>query len=145
MILVLGLIILIAAVTIGVVGVFTNDGSAHGLTGGFSVFGYNVTGSTGTLFLYGIIIGAAVLLGLGLLLIGARRSASRRSSLARRKVARPRHEPAVLDRERDDQIERRDTARATETATVQENDRPAATGESRRGGRHWFGHRSAPR
>ncbi|MFF3458882.1 hypothetical protein ACFYXH_32100 [Streptomyces sp. NPDC002730] len=142
MFLILGLIILIAAVTIGVVGVFANDGSAHGLTGGFSVFGYDVTGSTGTLFLSGIVIGAAALLGLSLLLIGARR-ASRRSALTRRGPTQSRRERALADQEHVDLIQERDTAWG-ETAKVQRDDRSAVTGQRRRGP-HWFGHRSAPR
>ena len=47
MFVVLGLIILVAAVVVGVAGVFNNVGSGHALTHGFSVFGYHVTGSTG--------------------------------------------------------------------------------------------------
>jgi hypothetical protein len=61
---ILGLVILVAAVVIAVAGVLSNSGSAHEFTGGFSVFGVDVTGSTGTLFLYGIVVGAAALLGL---------------------------------------------------------------------------------
>jgi hypothetical protein len=57
MIIILGLIILVAAVIAGIAGVLTNGGSGHALTHGFSVFGYHVTGSTGTLFLYGIVAG----------------------------------------------------------------------------------------
>jgi acyl-CoA synthetase (AMP-forming)/AMP-acid ligase II len=34
----------------------------------FAVFGYHVTGSTGTLFLYGIVVGALAVAGLGMLL-----------------------------------------------------------------------------
>ena len=75
MIVILGLIILLAAVIIGVAGVLGNSDGAHSLTDdGFAVFGYHVTGSTGTLFLYGIVVGAVGLLGLSLLLSGARRS-----------------------------------------------------------------------
>src|SRR4029079_7141319 len=77
MIVILGLVILLAAVIIGVAGVLGNDGSGHALTHGFSVFGYHVTGSTGTLFLYGIVVGAIALLGLALLLAGAGRTAPR--------------------------------------------------------------------
>jgi hypothetical protein len=50
MIIILGLVILVAAVIVGVTGVLTNGGSGHGLAHGFEVFGYHVTGSTGTLF-----------------------------------------------------------------------------------------------
>jgi hypothetical protein len=45
MILVVGLILLIAAVVVGVAGVLVNAGSGHALTDGFAVFGYHVTGS----------------------------------------------------------------------------------------------------
>jgi hypothetical protein len=55
--------------------VFTsNGGSGHALTHGFAVSGYHVTGSTGTLFLYGIVVGAIAVPGLSLLLAGAHRS-----------------------------------------------------------------------
>jgi len=39
------------------VGVLSNAGAGHPLTD-FSVFGYHLTGSTGTLFLLGIAVGA---------------------------------------------------------------------------------------
>ena len=83
MIVILGLIILVAAVVVGVAGVLSNAGSAHALTHGFAVLGYHVTGSTGTLFLYGIVVGALAMLGLSLLLAGARRT-SRRGRASRR-------------------------------------------------------------
>ena len=81
MIIILGLIILVAAVVVGVAGVLGNGGT-HGLAHGFSVLGYHVTGS-GTVFLYGIIVGAVALFGLWLLLAGARHT-SRRGRAARR-------------------------------------------------------------
>ena len=77
MIIIIGLVILIAAVVAGVAGVLSNSGSGHALTHPFAVFGYHVTGSTGTLFLYGIVVGALALLGLSLLLAGARRTSRR--------------------------------------------------------------------
>ncbi len=55
MIIILGLIILVAALVTGVAGVRTNGGSAHPLTH-FYVLGYHLTGSTGTLFLSGIVV-----------------------------------------------------------------------------------------
>ena len=88
MIIVLGLIILIAAVAVGVAGVLGNDGGAHGLTHGFSVLGFHVTGS-GTVFLYGIAVGVVALFGLWLLLAGARRT-SRRGRADRPARHRPR-------------------------------------------------------
>jgi Sec-independent protein translocase protein TatA len=110
-IVVLGLIILVAAVVVGVAGVLSNAGSGHALTHGFSVFGYHVTGSTGTLFLYGIVVGAVAVFGLSLLLVGARRT-SRRGSAARRGLKRSRRETAAVSKERDDLIDQRETARA---------------------------------
>ena len=93
MIIILGLIILVATVIAGVAGVLSNSGTGHALTHGFSVFGYHVTGSTGTLFLYGIVAGAAGVLGLSLLLAGARRT-SRRGRAARRGLKQSRRETA---------------------------------------------------
>lgn len=85
MIVIIGLVILVAAVLVGVAGVFANSGSAHTLTDDFAVFGYHVTGSTGVLFLYGIVVGGIGIAGLALLLAGARRSA-RRGRAARREL-----------------------------------------------------------
>jgi hypothetical protein len=125
MIVVLGLIILVAAVVVGVAGVLTNSGGGHALTHGFAVFGYHVTGSTGTLFLYGLVVGAIGLLGLILLLAGARRT-SRRGREARRGLRQSRRETAAASKDRDDLIGQRDTARA-ETRASQAATRP--TGE----------------
>ena len=50
MIIIIGLVILVAAVAAGVARVLSNSGSGHPLTHPFAVFGYHVTGSTGTLF-----------------------------------------------------------------------------------------------
>ncbi|MFI8387557.1 hypothetical protein [Streptomyces sp. NPDC085540] len=152
MILILGLIILIAAIIVGLAGVFGNTGAGHdlGVGGDFSIFGYHVTGSTGSLFLSGIIVGAAALLGLTLVMMGARRSA-RRSAQARRELGTSRREAAVVDRERDDLIKQRDDARAgagTPMADAPRTDRvdtAAPVTDAPRGRGHWFGHRAAHR
>jgi hypothetical protein len=120
MIVILGLVILVAAVIVGVGGVLGNGGSGHALSHGFSLFGYHVTGSTGTLFLYGIVVGAVALFGLSLLLAGARRT-SLRGRAARRGLKQSRHETAAVSRDRDDMIDQRDTARA-ETASARQDD-----------------------
>jgi hypothetical protein len=52
-------------------------GTGHALTHRLAVLGYHVTGSTGTLFLYGIVVGAIGLLGLSLLLAGASHTSPR--------------------------------------------------------------------
>ena len=120
MIVVLGLVILVAAVIAGVARVLANGGHAHAVTH-FAVFGYHVTGSTGTLFLYGIVIGVLGMLGLSLLLAGARRT-SRRGRDARRGLAQSRRETAAVSADRDDLIGQRDTARAYTASTLGNGD-----------------------
>src|ERR1700678_359637 len=97
----IGVVILIAAVVAGVAGVLTNSGSGHTLTHHFAVLGYHVTGSTGTLFLYGIVVGALAMLGLSLLLARARRT-SRRGREARHGLRQSRRETAGVSQHRDD-------------------------------------------
>jgi len=155
MIVLLGLIIVVAALVVGVAGVPGNAGSAHALTHGFSVLGYHVTGSTGTLFLYGIVVGAVALFGLWLLLAAARRT-SRRGRTARRglrqsrrETAQSRRETAAVAKDRDDLIGQRDTARA-EMPPAKEHgshngDRHSGPDDGLRSRLHPFGHRSAPR
>jgi hypothetical protein len=110
MFVVVGLILLVAAVVVGVAGVLTNGDSSHTLTDDFSVFGFDAGGSTGTLFLYGIAVGAIGVIGLGMLLAGARRS-SRRGQDARRGLQQSRRETAAAIQERDDMADQRDAAR----------------------------------
>ncbi len=116
MIVILGLVILVAALIAGVAGVLANGGHAHAVTH-FAVFGYHVTGSTGTLFLYGIVVGALALAGLSVLLAGARRT-SRRGRDARRGLAQSRRETAAVSADRDDLRGQRDTARAYTASTL---------------------------
>lgn len=147
MILIVGLIILVAAVIVGVAGVLTNSGGAHTLTSGFSVFGYHVTGSTGVLFLSGIVIGAIGVFGLSLLLTAARRS-SRRRRAARRGLKQSQRETAAVSQDRDALIDQRETVRS-ETAGVADNDSTGSDKSNsgdlpRRPGPHFFGHGSAP-
>jgi hypothetical protein len=130
MIIVIGLVILVAAVIAGVAGVLTNSGHAHAV-GHFAVFGYHVTGSTGTLFLYGIVVGAVALLGLSLLLAGARRT-SRRGRDARRGLAQSRRETAAVTQDRDDLAGQRDTARAYAASNLGD-DGTARNGTARNG------------
>ena len=98
-------------------GVLSNGGSGHALTHPFAVFGYHVTGSTGTLFLYGIVVGALALFGLSVLLAGARRT-SRRGREARRGLTRSRRETAAVSQDRDDLLGQRETARAYTASTL---------------------------
>ena len=112
MIVIVGLVVLLVAVIVGFTGVLTNAGAAHPLTENFSVFGYHVTGSTGTLFLFGIVVGAVGMLGLSVLLAGARRSAGRGRD-ARRELKRSQRETAFLTRDRDKLLEHQQVGAAT--------------------------------
>lgn len=104
MIVIVGLIILLIAVIVAVTGVLANAGPGHPLGGNFSVLGYHVTGSTGTLFVFGIVIGALAMLGLSVLLAGARRTAGRGRD-ARLELRRSQRESAFLNRDRDQLLE----------------------------------------
>jgi hypothetical protein len=123
MIVIVGLVVLLVAVIVGFTGVLTNAGPAHPLTENFAVFGYHVTGSTGTLFLVGIVVGAVAMLGLSVLLAGARRTAGRGRD-ARHELKRSQRETAFLNQERDQRIEHsQQVGAATGTAA----NPPAAT------------------
>jgi hypothetical protein len=124
MIIIIGLVILVAAVVVGVAGVLSNSGSGHALTHPFALFGYHVTGSTGTLFLYGIVVGAIAVAGLSLLLAAARRT-SRRGHEARRGLKQSRRETAAVSQDRDDLIDQRDAARDHTVSAVDNGDSPA--------------------
>jgi len=120
MIVILGLVILVAAVIAGVAGVLANGGHAHAVTH-FAVFGYHVTGSTGTLFLYGIVVGVLAMAGLSILL-AATRHTSRRGRDARRGLAQSRRENAAVSQDRDNLRDQRDTARAHTARALGDDD-----------------------
>jgi hypothetical protein len=106
----------------------------------FAVFGYHVTGSTGLLFLYGMVVGAVGVAGLSLLLAGARRT-------ARRGLRQSRQETAAVSRDRDDLIGQRETARAYTASALSggtpRSDPCPGPDDSSRGGLHRFGRRPA--
>ena len=112
MIVIVGLVVLLIAVIVGFTGVLTNAGAAHPLTENFSLFGYHVTGSTGTLFLSGIVVGAVAMLGLSVLLAGARRTAGRGRD-SRHELQRSQRETAFLNQERDQRLEHQQAGTAT--------------------------------
>ena len=123
MIILIGLVILVAAVVVGLAGVLSNGGSGHTLTDQFAVFGYHVTGSTGLLFLYGIVVGAVGLFGLSLLLAGARRTA-RRGRTARSDLKQSRRETAAANQDRDDLAQARQRETAAADADVDHREGP---------------------
>jgi uncharacterized membrane protein len=118
---IVGLIVLLVAGITAIVGVMSNAGAAHPPTE-FSVFGYDLMGSTGTWFLLGIVIGAVASLGLGLLMVGARRTADRAAD-ARRAVARFQREMAFINRDRDARLDHQRRADAALVPPAQADDR----------------------
>ena len=96
----LGLLLLVAAAVVTLVGVLTNSGGAHALNSDFSLLGYHFHGSTGQLLLIGVIVGAVGMLGLNMLLAGVGRGFSRRVS-TRRELKQSRHQAGALHEERD--------------------------------------------
>lgn len=124
MIIVLGLLILVAAIVVGVAGVVSNVGQGHALVHGFAVFGHHVTASSGALFLYGAVVGAVAVFGLSLLLTGARRT-SRSGHVARGELTQSRQETAAVSQNRDSLIEERNSARAETSAVSRNNATPA--------------------
>lgn len=89
--LVVGLLLLAAAVVVGAAGVAANTGSGHQLPSGFTFFGYHLQGSSGRLLLAGLVIGAVAMLGFMMTVEGVRRDAALRRELGRfRRDARSR-------------------------------------------------------
>ncbi|WSY64537.1 hypothetical protein OH799_06025 [Nocardia sp. NBC_00881] len=138
---IIGLVVLVAAVMVGLAGVLANGGVNYALTDNFAVFGYHVTGSTGVLFLYGIVVGAAGLVGLSLLLAGARRTA-RRGRTARSELEVSRRETTAASRDRADRADRQPHLDDTRDARDTGADGAARRDRFRLFG---FGHRSRDR
>jgi hypothetical protein len=127
MLVIVGLVVLLVAVIVGFTAVLTNAGPTHPLTENFSVLGYHVTGSTGTLFLSGIVIGAAAMLGLSVLLAGVRRTA-RRGRDTRHELENSQRQTESRNRDRDQRLERQLRGAATSSPV---NPQAATTGRDR--------------
>lgn len=125
MIVITGLLLFLAAAVVGLLGVLDNAGAAHSTNENFSVLGYHVTGSTGALFLLGIATGALAMLGMSVLVSGARRTAGRGRD-ARRELKRSQREVAFVNRDRDFQNR---SAAATDSTVDPEFDATRPRGE----------------
>ncbi|BBX82447.1 hypothetical protein [Mycolicibacterium aubagnense] len=140
MIVIIGLIVLLMAAIAGFAGILTNTTATHPLAENFSLLGYHVTGSTGTVFLFGIVDGAVAMLGLAILLAGARRTAGRGRD-ARDQLKDSQRETAFLNEERDQRIEHQQ-ADTTTSAVVDHKKSTVEGGTSTLFGR-WHGRRPA--
>lgn len=92
-----GLLLVVVAVVIAVVGILANLGSSHSLGRSVDLLGYHLTGSTGKLLLVGVVLGAVAMLGLGLLRAGLRHGASRRRANRQERKAIRQEAGAVAD------------------------------------------------
>ena len=144
MIVIVGLVVLLFAVIVGFAGVLNNAGSAHPLSENFSVLGYHVTGSTGTLFLFGIVIGALAMLGMSVLLAGAHRTASRGRD-ARRELQRSQREAEFVNRDRDFQQQPVGAATGSTVDSELTTTRPRRMRDSLLGRRSYGRQPTAPR
>jgi len=97
----IGLLLLAGAGLTVLVGFLANTGVEHTIPGGFELFGYEISGSTGRLFLYGAILGVVGMLGLNLLLTGLGRGVKHKVANRReRKTYRRRTETLQGERDR---------------------------------------------
>ena len=101
MIAVIGLLVLVVAVVLAAVGFGANSGLDHPLGSDFTFAGLHLSGlSTGQLFLYGVVVGVAGMLGLSMLLGNFSRRLASRGSRRELKGSRARNDELVLERER---------------------------------------------
>ena len=126
----LGLLLLAGAGLTVLVGFLANNGADHTIPGGFELFGYDITGSTGRLFFYGAIVGIIGMLGLNLLLTGLGRGVKQKVANRRERKTNLRRTETLqeerdrLARELDD--ERAARVREHEEHEVERNDRGEA-------------------
>jgi len=132
----LGLLLLVIAIVIVLVGVLSNMGSSHLLARSFEIFGYHVSGSTGRLLLIGFILGALAMLGVNLLLAGLGRGIKRRVS-TRRQLKADSRENKRLETERDQLAHRLEDERAAKLsagAADQNGNASGSAGDRQAGG-----------
>lgn len=98
MFIILGLVVTVAAVAAGVAGVAANTSETNQLSSEFSVFDHHFAGTTGELFLIGIIVGVIGGLGASMLFAGAWRSA-RKGVETRRELRQSRREVAAAHKD----------------------------------------------
>jgi len=116
MIVIVGLLVLVAAVVLAITGFSANTGSAHGLSESFSILGVHISGlSSGQVLLLGVSIGVAGMLGLSMLSGALSRRWTARTS--QRELNAVRHDNSVLIQDRQQLSDRLDAVRAPHQAT----------------------------
>ena len=95
MIVIVGLVVLLAAVIVGFIGVLSNAGAAHPLTENFAVFGYHITGRPARCSSLGSWSARWRCSDCAVLLAGARRTAGRGRD-ARHELKRSQREEAAV-------------------------------------------------
>jgi hypothetical protein len=118
---ILGMLLLTAAVVVALGTVLGNLGSDHLLDDDFAILGYHVDGTAGELFGYGVLTGMMAALGLYLVIVGALRGAQQRAA-TRRALEQARQQQESLQQQRDRLAARLDHERG-DTRAVKE--RPA--------------------
>lgn len=126
---IVGLLLLLAAIGVGLAGVLANSGSENLLGQDFTVLGLQLSGlTTGQLFMYGIITGILGMLGLSLLLgVFSKRLASRRS---RRALKGSQKESQALRTDRDRLTQQLDDEHSERERAAESAEVPGSPGSS---------------
>ena len=129
---VIGLILLLLALIVGLVGVLANLSAGAALTGGFNIFGLAYDGTSGQLFLFGIVVGAIAMLGIGLVFgaLGRRREARRELKESRREAEDLRRQHDRLAQELEEERAQRPAATTTQGTRAAETGSPATGAET---------------
>jgi hypothetical protein len=124
---ILGMLLLTAAVVVALGTVLANLGADHLLDDDFAILGYHVDASAGELFGYGVLTGMVAALGLYLVIVGALRGAQQRAA-ARRALEQARQQQESLQQQRDRLAARLDHERG---GTRPAKERPATAPPAR--------------
>src|SRR5215207_5207331 len=115
---ILGMLLLTAAVVVTLGAVLANLGGDHLLDDDFAILGYHVDWSAGELFGYGVLTGMVATLGLYLVIVGAVRGAQQRAA-ARRALEQARQQQESLQQQRDRLAARLDHERGDARLTTE--------------------------
>ena len=126
----IGLLLVAAMAVVALGGIFANTGNGHQLNHAVNILGYHLHGSTGKLFLVGIVVGAVGILGLMMLLAGIGVGFKRRTrNRQERTLSRRQTRAAMNDRDRlAGQLEQEHAARIRAEKSTLSAERASHTG-----------------